>query len=75
MRELYNVANFWFKWISHPPVMLTLRMPPTIYMDVCFHPNTRMMQAKVMNIHAGGLIGIGTVGAPVWMILFMVNVC
>ena len=55
--------------------MLTLCMPPKIYIGVYFYPNIRMMQVKVMNIHAGGLIGIGTVGAPVWMISFMVNVC
>ena len=54
--------------------MLTLRMPPTIYIRG-FYPNTRMMQVKVMNIHTGGLIGIGTVGAPLQMIIFMVNVC
>ena len=40
--------------------MLTLSIPSIIYIGVRFYPNTRMMQAKVMNIHVGGLIGIGT---------------
>lgn len=46
-----------------------------IYRCVFLYPNTRMMQVKVVNIYAGGLIGIGTVDAPVQMILCMINVC